>query len=262
MAGNETSKKERTEYRDVTRDLWSCFLCLHHCVSHRVLGFIVFFFFFQAEDGIRDYKVTGVHVCSSDLSTHARTIFQSGNATRISDLARAGVAAHRYSPARDGRHPPGSQRSFRRRAAPRRRDWRDSAWPARGRSHGGGGLRAGALGAPLRAFFPPLGYRPRTAARDFGVVSRRRAAGPVGAGLLSQSYARGGRALSGRRRPHAGAFWCERGPGVVGQAQFDGNQRGGLFHTPLWARGAGAGSGSALLEDVAAAASTSVDAGA
>src|SRR5688500_10826472 len=24
-------------------------------------------FFYQAEDGIRDYKVTGVHVCSSDL---------------------------------------------------------------------------------------------------------------------------------------------------------------------------------------------------
>src|SRR5256885_7836399 len=28
---------------------------------------VVFFFFFQAEDGIRDYKVTGVDVCSSDL---------------------------------------------------------------------------------------------------------------------------------------------------------------------------------------------------
>src|SRR5258706_8516680 len=26
-----------------------------------------FFFFFQAEDGIRDWSVTGVHVCSSDL---------------------------------------------------------------------------------------------------------------------------------------------------------------------------------------------------
>src|SRR2546427_3672744 len=27
------------------------------------------FFFFQAEDGIRDLTVTGVHVCSSDLFT-------------------------------------------------------------------------------------------------------------------------------------------------------------------------------------------------
>src|SRR6266850_3835865 len=28
------------------------------------LGFLVFFFFFQAEDGIRDYKVTGVQTCA------------------------------------------------------------------------------------------------------------------------------------------------------------------------------------------------------
>ena len=27
-------------------------------------GVIVFFFFFQAEDGIRDYKVTGVQTCA------------------------------------------------------------------------------------------------------------------------------------------------------------------------------------------------------
>src|SRR5947209_13429726 len=31
------------------------------------LDFSVLFFFFQAEDGIRDIGVTGVHVCSSDL---------------------------------------------------------------------------------------------------------------------------------------------------------------------------------------------------
>src|SRR6266850_4391547 len=30
-------------------------------------NYIVIFFFFQAEDGIRDYKVTGVQTCSSDL---------------------------------------------------------------------------------------------------------------------------------------------------------------------------------------------------
>src|SRR5688500_8509155 len=30
----------------------------------------MFSFFFQAEDGIRDYKVTGVQTCSSDLATH------------------------------------------------------------------------------------------------------------------------------------------------------------------------------------------------
>src|SRR6266850_8294494 len=31
----------------------------------------LFFFFFQAEDGIRDYKVTGVQTCSSDLGETA-----------------------------------------------------------------------------------------------------------------------------------------------------------------------------------------------
>ena len=29
---------------------------------------IVFFFFFQAEDGIRDYKVTGVQTCALPIS--------------------------------------------------------------------------------------------------------------------------------------------------------------------------------------------------
>src|SRR2546426_3583995 len=32
----------------------------------------VFFFFFQAEDGIRDYKVTGVQTCASDLPRSPR----------------------------------------------------------------------------------------------------------------------------------------------------------------------------------------------
>ena len=30
----------------------------------------VFFFFFQAEDGIRDYKVTGVQTCALPISAH------------------------------------------------------------------------------------------------------------------------------------------------------------------------------------------------
>ena len=29
---------------------------------------VVFFFFFQAEDGIRDYKVTGVQTCALPIS--------------------------------------------------------------------------------------------------------------------------------------------------------------------------------------------------
>src|SRR5205807_5464157 len=34
--------------------------------------FILFFFFFQAEDGIRDYKVTGVQTCALPISVPLR----------------------------------------------------------------------------------------------------------------------------------------------------------------------------------------------
>src|SRR2546426_1733995 len=35
---------------------------------HNQIAIIVFFFFFQAEDGIRDYKVTGVQTCALPIS--------------------------------------------------------------------------------------------------------------------------------------------------------------------------------------------------
>src|SRR6266566_35749 len=38
------------------------FVCL--CFYILCIRFIVIFFFFQAEDGIRDYKVTGVQTCA------------------------------------------------------------------------------------------------------------------------------------------------------------------------------------------------------
>src|SRR6266446_8528083 len=34
-------------------------------------AYILFFFFFQAEDGIRDYKVTGVQTCALPISAAA-----------------------------------------------------------------------------------------------------------------------------------------------------------------------------------------------
>src|SRR5690606_40579588 len=37
--------------------------------SVRVAGFCVYFFFFQAEDGIRDFHVTGVQTCALPIST-------------------------------------------------------------------------------------------------------------------------------------------------------------------------------------------------
>src|SRR5256885_3151952 len=66
----------------------------------------VFFFFFQAEDGIRDYKVTGVSdVCSSDLAP--LVVFENtnivvpreaiGDPRRLTDV-RAAAASRGVSP--------------------------------------------------------------------------------------------------------------------------------------------------------------------
>src|SRR5688500_19468983 len=40
-----------------------------------IVAYILYvFFFFQAEDGIRDYKVTGVQTCALPIFVHARRI--------------------------------------------------------------------------------------------------------------------------------------------------------------------------------------------
>src|SRR2546426_3467228 len=39
----------------------------------------MFFFFFQAEDGIRDYKVTGVQTCALPISRQVSTIYTPNN---------------------------------------------------------------------------------------------------------------------------------------------------------------------------------------
>src|SRR2546427_8106659 len=39
--------------------------------------FFVFFFFFQAEDGIRDLTVTGVQTCALPIFTSKRNVFNS-----------------------------------------------------------------------------------------------------------------------------------------------------------------------------------------
>src|SRR5256885_3645328 len=59
--------------------LWSCIAVLVVCL--RISTFFFIFFFFQAEDGIRDYKVTGVQTCALPIfaprpdSRMAQTIF-------------------------------------------------------------------------------------------------------------------------------------------------------------------------------------------
>src|SRR3989454_8989404 len=67
---------------------------------------IVFFFFFQAEDGIRDYKVTGVQTCALPISAQAAKLksdtaalraFRHAFADRI-DSAKAYLAPALSSP--------------------------------------------------------------------------------------------------------------------------------------------------------------------
>src|SRR3989454_3790526 len=58
----------------------------------------VFFFFFQAEDGIRDYKVTGVQTCALPISAFPNS------RSRTPPLSATGIRAdaRAYTPTRDG----------------------------------------------------------------------------------------------------------------------------------------------------------------
>src|SRR2546426_9139088 len=49
-----------------------------------------FFFFFQAEDGIRDYKVTGVQTCALPISVVSVTTAKPEVITKAVDRIRAG----------------------------------------------------------------------------------------------------------------------------------------------------------------------------
>src|SRR2546426_8445579 len=51
-----------------------------------------FFFFFQAEDGIRDYKVTGVQTCALPISP-----FRHGYLRQYGVSASGGSTSRRYS---------------------------------------------------------------------------------------------------------------------------------------------------------------------
>src|SRR5437764_6047577 len=59
--------------------------------SHVAVSFVSFFFFFQAEDGIRDTSVTGVQTCA--LPIFAR-IFRDSGVQRSTSNFRAGAPWH------------------------------------------------------------------------------------------------------------------------------------------------------------------------
>src|SRR2546426_12661962 len=116
---------------------------------------LVYFFFFQAEDGIRDYKVTGVDVCSSDL------------------VQGAGAAPASGAAGRGNRRPPHSRRAAEDWSDDTRRDSCPRAGsPCRGSSTSEGGSdpcetwstssRGGASRAPdSEGWLRNSGHRPR-----------------------------------------------------------------------------------------------------
>src|SRR5256885_8793699 len=67
-------------------------LCI--CAESSTLGRLSLFFFFQAEDGIRDYKVTGVQTCALPIY---REIGQLDSPLTPRGLKQAQALAHRLS---------------------------------------------------------------------------------------------------------------------------------------------------------------------
>src|SRR2546429_1391389 len=78
-------------------------MCIGNCLFVLVCYMILFFFFFQAEDGIRDVAVTGVQTCALPIYFQRAPgeIFTTrdfcgtfaGGALRSSDATVAGLAA-------------------------------------------------------------------------------------------------------------------------------------------------------------------------
>src|SRR2546426_3945273 len=60
--------------------------------------FIFFFFFFQAEDGIRDYKVTGVQTCALPISARRGQ----GARARLRGVGRVPLESLESEPRRAG----------------------------------------------------------------------------------------------------------------------------------------------------------------
>src|SRR5204863_4692512 len=81
---------------------------LYICIS-----FMLFFFFFQAEDGIRDLYVTGVQTCALPICTSTEVCCTSGRTplSRRSSPARAASATPR-SERSQSTHPVNRLRSF------------------------------------------------------------------------------------------------------------------------------------------------------
>src|SRR5256885_8445825 len=75
-----TSISTRLKYQAVCSCVLQCILC--------------FFFFFQAEDGIRDYKVTGVQTCALPICLFAKGFGHARQAALVAGGAAEQVDGH------------------------------------------------------------------------------------------------------------------------------------------------------------------------
>src|SRR5256885_3245130 len=67
-------------------------------VGYERISFILTLFFFQAEDGIRDYKVTGVQTCALPISTAHPSRRPSSVSRALAGQFGCGPAGSRTSP--------------------------------------------------------------------------------------------------------------------------------------------------------------------
>src|SRR5688572_32288909 len=74
--------------------LCNCFLFLFYkfdCLSYRLC---LFFFFFQAEDGIRDLTVTGVQTCALPISVDQEGVTEVHRASRTGSQGLRPLCCH------------------------------------------------------------------------------------------------------------------------------------------------------------------------
>src|SRR3712207_7169900 len=62
-------------------------LCLYFIFSARMIEHLLFFFFFQAEDGIRDIGVTGVQTCALPIFRQMRPLLRPYAGRQLEALA-------------------------------------------------------------------------------------------------------------------------------------------------------------------------------
>src|SRR6266446_9005795 len=76
-----------------------------HFLCGNISYFLDFFFFFQAEDGIRDYKVTGVQTCALPIFLGANGAGKTTTLRAVSGLVSTEGSVHFAGGRIDGRAP-------------------------------------------------------------------------------------------------------------------------------------------------------------